>query len=149
MTSIDRASALAALIKAQLAAQRDAGAQSGAMGTPGKAVSSTQRPQQQARPNAKTGAQTQARVAYPDAWVTHQVRHLSPDDPRRRRKAFRVFLEAVLGQEFGPELAGSASFSDLVGQVLARMESDDELTTAMDEAGEQLLAQAGLTPKAG
>lgn len=148
MTSIDRASALAALIKAQLAAQRDAGPQAGAMGAPGKAAP-THAPKQQARPDAKHGAQPQARLAYPDAWVTQQVRHLSPDDPRRRRKAFRFFLEAVLGQEFGPELAGSASFSDLVGQVLARMESDDELTTAMDEAGEQLLAQAGLTPRPG
>jgi hypothetical protein len=74
----------------------------------------------------------------------HQVKHLSPDDPSNKRKAFRIFLEAILGQEFGPELIGSASFDQLVGQVLLQMEEDAELVLAMDEAGAQLLLDAGV-----
>jgi hypothetical protein len=141
MASIDRTGALAAMIRAQLAAQRES-RQPQAGATLLNPAAAAKEP---TAPLKKSGSPPEGRLALDTgAWVAQQVKHLSPDDPRRRRKAFRFFLEAVLGQEFGPELAGSSSFDQLVGQVLAQMEADAELTAAMDEAGDQLLAEAGI-----
>lgn len=67
---------------------------------------------------------------------------LSPDDPHRQRKAFRMFLEAVLVQEFGRGRLDENGFDQMVDTVLERMESDAGLNAAMQEAGKLLLAEA-------
>jgi hypothetical protein len=139
MTSIDRTGALAALIRTHMATQREP-KQPLAMGHLSPAVTvkdSSVQARGHTEPASRPDVQRQS-------WVTQQVKHLLPDDPRNKRKAFRIFLESILGQEFGSELIGSGSFNQLVGQVLVQMEGDPELVLAMDEAGKELLLEAGV-----
>lgn len=74
--------------------------------------------------------------------VALRVRALSLDDPQRQRKAFRIFLESVLMQEFGRDRLDDKGFDQMVETVLQRMESDAELHTALHDAGDLLLAEA-------
>jgi hypothetical protein len=67
---------------------------------------------------------------------------ISPDDPQRRRKAFRVFLESVLTAEMGTDLVNDPAFHRLVDDVQRTMEADTERAAAMERAGDFLLAQA-------
>ncbi|MDQ0086108.1 hypothetical protein J2W35_006489 [Variovorax boronicumulans] len=75
--------------------------------------------------------------------VALRVRALSPDDPQRQRKAFRLFLESVLMQEFGRDRLGDKGFDQMVDAVLQRMESDPQLHAALREAGDLLLVDEG------
>lgn len=78
-----------------------------------------------------------------------RVRALSPDDPERQRKAFRIFLESVLTQAFGRERLDDRGFDQMVSTVLLRMEGDAELHAALREAGELLLADTVAGPGVG
>lgn len=75
--------------------------------------------------------------------VALRVQALSPNDPQRQKKAFRIFLESVLTQEFGRDRFDDKGFEQMVDAVLQRMESDAELSAALHEAGNLLLAEAG------
>ncbi len=75
--------------------------------------------------------------------VALRVRSLSPDDPQRQRKAFRLFLESVLIQAFGRDRLDDRGFDQMVDAVLQRMEGDPQLHAALREAGGLLLADAG------
>jgi hypothetical protein len=75
------------------------------------------------------------------AVIARRVQVIDPDDPDRRRKAFRVFLESVLLDELGEALINDAGFYQLVDQVQTRMQADAELARAMDEAADLLLAR--------
>lgn len=74
--------------------------------------------------------------------VAMRVRALSPDDPQRQRKAFRLFLESVLVQELGRDRLDDKGFDQMVDTVLQRMESDAGLKAALHEAGNLLFAEA-------
>ncbi len=74
--------------------------------------------------------------------VALRVRALSPEDPQRRRKAFRLFLEGVLLQEFGRDRLDDKGLGELVDSVMQRMEEDAQLIQAMQDAGDVLLADA-------
>lgn len=74
-----------------------------------------------------------------------RVRALSPDDPQRERKAFRLFLESVLIQAFGRDRLDERGLDQMVDTVLQRMESDPELQVALREAGGLLLSEAQQT----
>ena len=80
--------------------------------------------------------------------VALRVRALSPDDPQRQRKAFRIFLESVLVQTFGRDRLDARGFDQLTDAVLERMDSDAELRAALREAGALLLADQGPTDPA-
>jgi hypothetical protein len=75
--------------------------------------------------------------------VALRVRSLSPNDPQRQRKAFRLFLESVLMQAFSRDRLDDRGFDQMVDAVLQRMESDPQLHAALREAGDLLLADAG------
>ncbi|WP_198971502.1 hypothetical protein [Xylophilus sp. ASV27] len=70
------------------------------------------------------------------------VRSIPPDNPGRKRKVLRVFLEAVLLQELGENLKSDPSFSTLVDQVQTLMEQDEALSRACARTADVLLAQA-------
>jgi hypothetical protein len=80
--------------------------------------------------------------------VALRVRALSPDDPQRQRKAFRIFLQSVLVQTFGSDRLDARGFDQLVDKVLERMDSDAELHAALREAGALLLAEQGFVDPA-
>lgn len=75
-----------------------------------------------------------------------RVRTLSPDDPQRRRKAFRIFLESVLVEALGRRRPEDHGFDQLVDTVLHRMEGDPALEAALREAGDLLLADVMPAP---
>lgn len=74
--------------------------------------------------------------------ISQRVKALSPDDPQRDRKAFRIFLECVLLTEFGEELINTPAFYQLVDDVHRLMEKDDELAAKIGAATKQLLNPA-------
>ncbi|WP_157003056.1 hypothetical protein [Ralstonia sp. A12] len=74
--------------------------------------------------------------------VAQAVVAIDPDDPQRRKKAFRVYLGSVLANELGLHLLNDPGFDDLVGQVQASMEHDPKLSVAMERAGQLLLETA-------
>ena len=71
--------------------------------------------------------------------IAARVGALSPDDPQRQRKAFRIFLESILTQELGRVRIDEHRFNRMVDEVLERMEADESLSAAMLEAGGLLL----------
>ncbi|SFD93302.1 hypothetical protein SAMN04489710_10970 [Paracidovorax konjaci] len=63
-------------------------------------------------------------------------------DPDRRRKAFKIFLETTLVNEFGHVLRGSTDFDSLVDQVASQMFEDPTLRAACEVAADSLLSAA-------
>ena len=66
---------------------------------------------------------------------------LRRDDPQRARKALRLFIEAVLLDEFGAELILSADFERLVDRALPAIEADDSLRETLAQAMKDLLPE--------
>jgi hypothetical protein len=153
---IDPSTQLAALIRAQFAAQfraQNQGRPSGSNAAPRDVQASPGESEGEGLTPA--GGQRSTSVdsseeAQIRQMVALRVRALSPNDPQRQRKAFRLFLESVLMQEFGRERLDVKGFDQMVDAVLQRMESDAELNAALQEAGSLLLAEATSTqPPAG
>jgi len=143
MSTIDVSSRLAAMVRAQFGTQFGAQAMHRAAGGTNAARSETA---------AKRDAGNSQAAAEGDAalqqMVALRVRALSPDDPQRQRKAFRIFLESVLVQTFGRDRLDARGFDQLTDAVLERMDSDAELRAALREAGALLLADQGPTDPA-
>lgn len=70
-----------------------------------------------------------------------RVRHIDPDDPQRGRKAFRVFLEAVLLSRLGEGLVNDPRFFQLVDDIQLAMEADGPTKALVARAIDQLLAE--------
>ena len=142
MAMIDPSTQLAAMIRAQFGAQFRAQAKNRSIA--GRDAAHVEVAPRRDGDSPRPGGdetQIQQRVAL-------RVRALSPDDPQRQRKAFRLFLESVLVQAFGRDRLDDRGFDQMVDAVLQRMESDAELGVALREAGDQLLADAVAQPKA-
>ena len=119
MTAIDPSHRLATLLRSEVAALQQRGKLAGAR--PGKA------------------AGVQDRHGVPGA-VLQRIAAIAPDDPDRKRKAVRVFLESTLLQEFGARLVHDPSFPSLVEAVQKQMDEDDRLARAAARLGELLLS---------
>lgn len=68
-----------------------------------------------------------------------RVRQIGRDDPNRGRKAFRVFLEAVLLSHFGEDMVGDPRFFQMVDDVQLAMEAEPGCRELVTRAIEQLL----------
>ncbi|WP_156957841.1 hypothetical protein [Paracidovorax oryzae] len=79
------------------------------------------------------------------ASANSRLRAIRHDDPERRRKAFRIFMEATLRDEFGRLLQDPADFDGLVEQVTAQMYADPDLRSACDAAADALLEASAQT----
>lgn len=143
MSTIDVSSRLAAMIHAQFGAQYRAQATRRAPeGTSAaRGETAAKRDAGEAQATSKGDDALQQMVAL-------RVRALSPDDPQRQRKAFRIFLQSVLVQTFGSDRLDARGFDQLVDKVLERMDSDAELHAALREAGALLLAEQGFVDPA-
>lgn len=62
--------------------------------------------------------------------------------PDRRRRAFRIYLEALLARELRVEDSSAPGFQGLVDRVVSSMEADDAVRAAVERAGEMLLTRA-------
>jgi len=122
MTRIDGLDALAALMRQQ--------------------VQSLRRPATQAQSPAQRTRERRGALAREDlaAVVSRRVRAVDRAGKDAPRKAFRLFLEAVLQAELGEELINDAAFHALVDDVLAQMDANPGLAQAMDRAAALLLA---------
>lgn len=142
---IDPSTQLAALIRAQFAAQFRAQNRSrpSERNPDSRDVQTTRGEDEGLAPAGSRSVNTDSsEEAQIRQMVALRVRALSPDDPQRQRKAFRLFLESVLMQEFGRDRLDDKGFDQMVDAVLQRMESDAELNAALHEAGNLLLAEA-------
>ncbi|WP_112076651.1 hypothetical protein [Herbaspirillum rubrisubalbicans] len=123
MTSIDITSKLTALIRAQ--------------------ANVLQGPNQTAQLK-RTATADKDTGAIVDDWlqqVASAIATISSDDPRRRSKAFRVYLASVISRELGISQVHGTEFLHLMDKVEATMQADKELKQAMDKAGDILLSQ--------
>ena len=75
------------------------------------------------------------------ATLASRLAALSPDDPQRPRKALRLFIEAVLLDEFGAALILDADFQHLVDNALSALEADASLGDTLTQAAKELLPQ--------
>ncbi|MBE7367180.1 hypothetical protein [Ramlibacter pallidus] len=121
MTSIDPSHQLAALLRKQVSAVRDGGAKAGPAGSPARA--------ERAQSDAASVA-------------AGRIQALSPNDPDRKKKALRIFLESVLLQELGAQLVHDPSFPNMVDAVQGQMQADSQMAAAADELSELLVAGA-------
>lgn len=143
MSSIDPANQLAALIRAQIGAQARAKARKESGGSVRSNKDSIDVAGRQGPDGAAVEISSSSSKAAQERslqqLVALRVRALSPDDPQRPRKAFRIFLESVLTQEFGRDRASDPGFHQLIDQVMHQMEGDEGLNCAVLQAGEILL----------
>ena len=93
----------------------------------------------------KSGATTDNQGEQPktqrrlDQLISQRMAAIPPDDPDRRRKAFRLFLESVLLNELGENLLNDPGFSQLIDTVQLQMESMPETAATIQEATRLLL----------
>lgn len=118
MNTIDSAPRLAAVLRQQVAAFRPAGAR-------------------RAQVNPAGSAEAPADIA---SVVARRIHAVATDDPQRKQKAVRIFLESVLLHELGLALANDPAFPEMVDAVQQQMSSDAKLAAAVDELGDLLLA---------
>lgn len=100
---------------------------------------------------ARVGGANAARPAHlptsgaprdPQRLILQRVQAIAPDDPQRRRKAFRIFLETVLADELGKDLLNDPAYHHIVDDVCRTMEGNRALAPAIDKAGDYLLDSA-------
>lgn len=133
MTRIDGASGIAALIRAQALEQ----------------ARLRQAPAQGEQARSASPAKEGSSDPHVQAHLLRRLKSLDAADPDRRRKAFRMFMEATLVRELGDALQADPQFPALVDQVLQRMEDDPELQAASMDAADHLLEEAARWSDAG
>lgn len=74
------------------------------------------------------------------ALIETRVQQIRRDDPQRGRKAFRVFLEAVLLTHLGEELMNDPRFYQVLDDVQHALESEPSSATLVKQAVDQLLS---------
>ena len=73
--------------------------------------------------------------------IEFRIRQLASGDPQRGRKAFRVFLEAVLLSHLGEELVNDPRFYQLLDDVQGALEADPATATLVQDAIAYLLSK--------
>ena len=137
MTRIDAAAALNALLKSR----PDAGGRANSAST---ATSHAPPPPGTKLQDSRTAQAKTEHHAMPDLepQVLQRIRAIAPDDPQRRRKAFRIFMESVLLKQLGRSLLGDLEFNRLVDKVVQQIEEDPGLQEGSLSAAEILIEQS-------
>jgi hypothetical protein len=68
-----------------------------------------------------------------------RLKHIEADDPDRKRKAVRAFLEAVLLAELGPQIGNDPGFARMVDDVHQQMLANASLAQPLEDAATALL----------
>lgn len=79
--------------------------------------------------------------------IVTRTGEISPDDPNRTSKAFRIFLESVLAAEFGVHIINDPRFFTMVDAVQKQMEGDEELSAKIKLGMDALLDKSQKPPK--
>ena len=117
MTIIDPRIGLAAALQAQAAARRS---------------------RERSATNAAMG---EAPVASPALSLADRIRAIPADDPQRRGRAVRMFLESELLREFGGGLVNDPQFAAMVDAVHQQMRDDPAMAQATEALADVLLAE--------
>lgn len=101
-----------------------------------------------ARPTAEARGTGHTRPAgpgphAPEAMLAARVAALDPADPRRRERAFMLFLESLLQAEFGEALHADPALPELAERVAAQLRADARLSPLVEEVTDRLLAGPG------
>ena len=72
--------------------------------------------------------------------LAHRIQSIAPDDPDRRRKAVRLFLQAELLREFGAALLNDPQLGAMLDAVQEQMAQDEMTAAAVSALGDLLLA---------
>ena len=70
--------------------------------------------------------------------LAQRIKAIDPDDKRRRHKATRIFLETVLVNEFGDAFLADPKFAEIVDEIQATMEADEQIRSQIDTLVAQL-----------
>lgn len=76
-------------------------------------------------------------------YVAERIASIAPDDPNRRRRAFRYFLEGSLLDLLGSEAIVDLTFQQAVDQIEQVMAQDAKLASAVERLADRLLAGIG------
>jgi hypothetical protein len=74
------------------------------------------------------------------AIMAQRLAAIAPEDPERRQKAVRIYLESELAHEFGAALLNDPAFAQMVDAVQQQMQEDAQTAVALQALGELLLA---------
>jgi hypothetical protein len=66
--------------------------------------------------------------------LAERVQQIPVDDPKYKRKVFRVFLDSIFTAEFGDSFATDLRFGEMIESVQQQMEVDPTLNAMVDEA---------------
>jgi hypothetical protein len=144
MTRIDT-SALSALLRAQLQAKTTNGSAKDPALTQSNAQGQVAQGARQAPTKPNDALKITDQLVLESKWVL-RLQAISPDDPERKRKAFRIFLESVLEKELGSAFQSAIQFAQVVEQVLQQIEADPELREQSLLGGDALLEQVAAGP---
>jgi hypothetical protein len=122
-SSLSSVNDLVAVIRSQLAAS-------------GRSAPAAGRPGSTRKRGVAAGKYAEENLA---GLIETRVRAIGADDPLRGRKAFRIFLEAVLLSHFGEALVNNARFHQIVTDVQDAMEADGHCRVLIDRAVAHLL----------
>ena len=75
-------------------------------------------------------------------YVAERIRSISADDPQRRKRAFRAFLEGSLLDMFDQAVLEDAVFQGVIDKVHGALLEDPEVLAAMERVVEVLLRGA-------
>ena len=71
--------------------------------------------------------------------IKQRVKEIDVNDPKRGRKAFRIFLESVLFLTFGEGLLSNPNFAQLVDNIQNAMEFNEDTAPLVQAAVDELL----------
>lgn len=74
--------------------------------------------------------------------LVRRIREIRPDDPQRRRRAFRSFLEGSLVDLFGPGAVTDSSYQRVLDRVEDAMSSNPDVSAAVGRVADILLDAA-------
>lgn len=125
MSSISNVSQLVSVIRAQFAARMEvAQTKKSPSGQSGKS------------PGVSSGTYSAQNL---ESLIGLRIKSINRDDPDRGRKAFRIFLEAILLSHFGENLLNDPGFYQLVDDVQLSMERDPDIGKLVETAIDRLV----------
>jgi hypothetical protein len=92
-----------------------------------------------ARTSAQPGGTATPNVDI-ESLIGLRIKSIARDDPKRGRKAFRVFLESIFLARLGENLMHDPKFYELVDSVQGAMEADADLGVQIQAAIAHLLS---------
>lgn len=90
---------------------------------------------------APAGQQPQSVESSSQQVLAARLRAIAPDDPQRRQKAGRAYLESELARELGRGLVNDPAFAQMVEAVHSQMQEDAEVAGLLEQAAEHLLSK--------